>query len=91
MALPRAPRPRWLAIKIEVKNGASDLFPVGTIGFGIEKSEVCHEVLLVVCCQDICDGSLICGIRIERRLAHDRPPTVGHPTFAFENGATVAP
>jgi hypothetical protein len=40
-------------------------------------------VLLVVCCQGICNGSLIGGIRIERWLAHDRTSYCGTPDPAI--------
>jgi len=74
-----------------VENGASDLPPVRTNGFGIEKSEVCHEVLLVVCRQDIRDGASLAASRSSGGWRMIGPPFVGRPAFAFENGATVAP
>lgn len=73
MALPREPRSRRFAIRIDVEDGASRFFPIDSGNFSFEKPDIRHEVLLIVRRERIRNGCLIGGVRIKRRLSHLSP------------------
>jgi len=48
MALPDAPSPLQLFVRINLQDNFHDLSAVGTFGVGVEQAQIDHEVLLIV-------------------------------------------
>ena len=70
MAFPYVSGSFWLPIRVDVKNDAGDLTPIGGLGGRIEEAQVRDEMLLVVGREH---GRVWCGVsdgRIKRWLLH---------------------
>ncbi|OAF16930.1 hypothetical protein AXW67_00210 [Bradyrhizobium neotropicale] len=51
MAVERIARARGFAIRIYVQHDPNNLFPIGTVGFGVEETPIGHQMLLVIGCK----------------------------------------
>ena len=57
MTVERMSRAIWLSIGINMQNDPCNLAPVGTLGVGIQQSQVGHQMFLIVAVSIGADGA----------------------------------
>lgn len=62
-----------LSLWIDMKHYSCDLPPVGPLAFGLQKSRVRHDMLLVINRQSSVTGRSVRDVWIEWRLRHKTP------------------
>ncbi len=70
MTVERTSRPGRFMVRIDMQDNARDPTPVRSGRIGIEQTQICNNVFLIVYGQPRIRWGRISNIRIERRLLH---------------------